>query len=98
MIENAAIFIAGHRKFKGVNVEFDDSTIIVLNRVNGEEIIRYSVVEVAKAGMAWDVSEVSQEPDSRIRLVAQQGCGCSGMHPYQVDSTYSGALSFGTNR
>lgn len=92
MIENAALFIESQRKFKNVNVDVDESNIVVLNRVNGAEMARYSVVEVATAGMAWDVTEVSQEGETRVRLVVQQGCGCSGMYPYALDETYSGAI------
>lgn len=92
MIENAAVFVGGQRKFKNVNVDFDESNIVVRNRVTGDEMSRYSVVEVATSGMAWDVSVPSQEGDSRIRLVAQQGCGCTGMHPYALDPAYSGAI------
>lgn len=91
MITNAAVFINNQRKFKGVDVEYTDTEIIVKNRVNGSEIRRYSVVEVGKVGMAWDVvDDSSQEPGSLLRLVAQQGCGCSGMKPYQNDPEYSG--------
>lgn len=92
MLENAAIFVGGQRKFKNVNVDYDESNIIVRNRVSGDEMQRYSVVEVATAGMAWDVTEASQEAGSRVRLVAQQGCGCTGMHPYALDESYSGAI------
>lgn len=91
MIENAAVFVQNQRKFKGVNVEFDAESVIIKNRVNGAEISRYSVVEVAKEGMAWDVADpTAQEPDQLLRLVAQQGCGCSGMKPYKNDDTYTG--------
>lgn len=89
MIENAAVFIAGHRKYKNVNVDVADTEVIVKNRVDGSEMNRYSVVEVAKAGMAWDIT-ISDE--TRQRLVVQQGCGCSGMFPYDEDAGYSGAI------
>lgn len=89
MIENAAVFVGSQRKFKNVNVDVTDDAVIVLNRQSGEEVTRYSVVEVAKAGMAWDIEH--QDP-ARIRLVVQQGCGCSGMFPYETDEGYSGAI------
>lgn len=89
MIENAAVFISGHRKYKNVNVEVEPEWVIVKHRLTGDEIVRYSVVEVALAGMAWDIT-VSDE--TRQRLVVQQGCGCSGMHPYDESADYSGAI------
>lgn len=93
MIENAAVFIGSQRRFKGVNVEFDAESVVILDRVKGAELARYSVVEVAKEGMAWDVEEGGQEPGGRLRLVAQQGCGCSGMKPYKNDPSYTGPFT-----
>lgn len=93
MIENSAVFVGGQRKYKNVNVEVTDDEVIVRNRMNGDEIARYSVVEVAKTDMAWDISQPSQESDVRTRLVVQQGCGCSGMFPYDEDTGYSGVLT-----
>lgn len=88
MIENAAVFVSGRRKFKGVNVEETPEAIIIRNR-DGVEVTRYSVVDVGKAGMAWDVME-----DAVLtRLVAQTGCGCSGMKPYLNDEGYSGPFT-----
>lgn len=92
-IDNAAVFVGGQRKYKNVNVEVIDDSVVVLNRMNGSELTRYSVVEVAKADMAWDISDASQEGGVRIRLVVQQGCGCTGMHPYETDGGYSGILN-----
>lgn len=89
MIENAAVFVGGQRKFKNVNVDVEPEFVILKNRMNGSEIARYSVVEVAKENMAWDINDPSQ---GLIRLVVQQGCGCSGMFPYENDPTYSGAI------
>lgn len=89
MIENAAVFVGGQRKYKNVNVDVEPEWVIVKNRVNGAEIIRYSVVEVAKAGMAWDINLDLLTP---VRLVVQQGCGCSGQFPYNEDESYSGAI------
>jgi len=88
MIENAAVFISGNRRFRGANVDVVDGEVLVINRVNGVVMNRYPVVEVAKEGMAWDViDDVTRE---LARLVAQQGCGCSGMKPYSNDPTYTG--------
>lgn len=51
----------------------------------------FDVIEVAADGQAWDVSDGRGE---RIRLVAQEGCGCSGLiKHYEVDEGYSGALT-----
>lgn len=93
MIENAAVFVSGHRKFKNVNVEVADDSVVVKNRVHGDEMARYSVVEVALAGEAWDIDTGDGH---RQRLVVQQGCGCTGMHPYTVDDSYSGTLALRT--
>ena len=90
MIENAAVFISGNRRFRGVNVEVVDGEVIVMNRVSGSIMNRYPVVEVAKEGMAWDVTD--DATNLTARLVAQQGCGCSGMKKYTVDEGYSGAI------
>ncbi len=88
MIENAAVFISGNRRFRGVNVEVLDGEVILKNRVNGAIMNRYPVVEVAKEGMAWDITD--DATNGLARLVAQQGCGCSGMKPYTNDDTYTG--------
>lgn len=102
MIENAAVFINGQRKFKGVNVKDESGEIVIINRVNGQDMARYSVVAVAKAGMAWDVENktISQEGDAAVptSLVAQQGCGCSGMRPYDTDPEYTGPNYRGLHR
>lgn len=89
MIANAAVFVNGRRKFKGVNVEVIGDDVVVTNRVNGTEITRYSVVEVGKANEAWDV----HEDGTLVRLVAQQGCGCSGQKPYKNDPEYTGPFT-----
>jgi hypothetical protein len=88
MIENAAVFISGSRRFRGVNVEVIDGEVLVKNRVNGAIMSRYPVVEVAKEGMAWDITD--DATNDLARLVAQQGCGCSGMKRYENDPTYTG--------
>jgi hypothetical protein len=88
MISNAAVFVNGRRKFKGVDVDDTPEAIIIRSR-EGAEIIRYSVVDTGKAGMAWDVME-----DAVLtRLVAQTGCGCSGMKPYLNDEGYTGPFT-----
>lgn len=89
MIENAAVFINHQRKLKNVNVEEADGEILVKNRTSGDVMFRYSVVAVAKEGMAWDVTDEHK----LVRLVAQQGCGCSGMKPYDNDPSYTGGFN-----
>lgn len=88
MIENAAIFLGRTRIYRGVNVEDAGTEIALFNRIGNEEIARYSVVEVGKAGMAWDVLVDGETK----RLVAQQGCGCSGMKKYENDAEYTGTF------
>ena len=94
IIENVAVFLQNQRTFKGVNAEVVDGEVILRNRVNNAEINRYSIVEVAKEGMAWDINDpTAQEPGQRLRLVVQQGCGCSGMLPYWNDESYTGPFT-----
>lgn len=90
MIENAAVFVSGRRVHKGVNVEVSDYQIAVKNRVTGDVLEQYDIDAVGKAGMAWDVKDSN---DSLVRLVAQQGCGCSGMKPYKNDPEYAGPFT-----
>src|SRR5688500_8225498 len=91
-IKKAAAFLAG-RRMKGIDAEYDDESVTLKNSVSGDVIKRYSVVEVAKQGEAWDVvDETSQEAGARLRLVVQTGCGCGGMRGYKTDPDYSGAL------
>lgn len=90
MIENAAVFVSGRRVYKGVNVEETDGSIVIKHRVSGDTIQEYSVVDVGKAGMAWDVEGADGKA---MRLVAQQGCGCSGMKPYKNDPEYTGPFT-----
>ena len=89
MIENAAVFVNGRRKFKGVNAQEISGDVVITNRANGSEIARWSVVDTGKAGMAWDV----QEEGALARLVVQTGCGCSGMKPYKNDDGYTGPFT-----
>ena len=91
MIENAAVFVNGRRVYKGVNVEEVDGSIVVKHRVTQAVIETYPIVEVGKAGMAWDVTV--DEGATLVRLVAQQGCGCSGMKPYKNDPEYTGQFT-----
>lgn len=95
-VENAAVFMGRSRRYKGANVtvfeanEEGPGEVVLTNRITHDELARYSVVEVAKAGMAWDIIDHDGE---RRRLTAQQGCGCSGMKPYTVDEGYSGTIA-----
>lgn len=89
-IPNAAVFFGRSRRNKGVNVFHDTETIVITNRITGDELASYPIVEVAKEGMAWDVTD----SDGEIRrLTAQQGCGCSGIKSYSVDQGYSGRIA-----
>jgi hypothetical protein len=95
-ITNAAAFLGG-RRMKGVDAEYDDQYVTLKNHKTGDTIKRYEVVEAASLSQpwmgAWDVvDETSQEAGARVRLVVQEGCGCSGMRQYTNDPTYSGAL------
>jgi hypothetical protein len=89
MLTNAAVFINAVRKFKNVIVEFDDTEVVVKNRQNQSVMATYKIEETAKEGMAWDTLDARGD---RVRLVAQEGCGCSGMLRYNNDDSYSGAL------
>lgn len=75
---------------KNVNVSWDAEKVSVLNRNNNAELKSYRIVEVALDGMAWDVLD---DRGDRIRFVAQEGCGCGGMKPYDNSTEYSGTLS-----
>jgi hypothetical protein len=96
-IKNAAAFLGG-RRMKGVDAEYDATSVTLKNHKTGDTIKRYEVVEAASLSEpwmgAWDVvDETSQEAGARVRLVVQEGCGCSGMRPYTNDPSYSGALA-----
>lgn len=91
-IVNGAVFLKGSRRYKNVDIEYDEQpsepqspVVRILNRATGTELASYSIVATAKSGMAWDV-EFGE--DSVVRLVAQTGCGCGGMKPYQEDDAY----------
>jgi hypothetical protein len=86
----AAVFVKGSRRFRDVRVEVTDSDVIVKNAATGADITSFSINEVVKDGMAWDVTDsATSEP---YRLVVQEGCGCGGQKPYQPDPTYSGKI------
>lgn len=89
MLTKAAVFINQVRKFKNVIVEEEDGKVIVKNRLNQKSMAEFSIVETAKDGMAWDILDGRGD---RVRLVAQEGCGCSGQLKYDNDESYSGAL------
>lgn len=86
-IENCAVFHSGSRRFVGVNAAVTEDEVIVQNRLNGGTIATFKIVDTAKSGEAWDVHEEGI-PDRVIRLVAQTGCGCSGMRPVTEDPEY----------
>ena len=91
-LENAAFFQNGARRFKGVNVKATADKVQVLNMQTGKAMAEFDIIEVAKDGMAWDVRSDDEPHRERFRVVAQLGCGCSGMKQYQPDESYSGEL------
>lgn len=91
-LENAAFFQNGARRFKGVNVKATADKVQVLNMQTDKTMAEFDIIEVAKDGMAWDVTSESEPNRGLFRVVAQLGCGCSGMKSYHPDETYSGAL------
>lgn len=95
-IVNAAVFLQGSRRYKNVDVEYDEQpsepqtpVVRVLNRATGTELASFSIVATAKSGMAWDVDHNGKE----IRVVAQAGCGCGGMKQYKEDDEYKQSKS-----
>lgn len=91
MVENAAVFISGNRRFRGVNVEITNTEILVRNAASLAIMNRYPIVEVGKEGMAYDITD--DATGSLARLVTQTGCGCSGMKPYKNDPEYTGPFT-----
>lgn len=94
MFSNAAIFINGVRRIRNVNVSWDDETVSIINRSNKQVMETYTIEEVASTNpnggsMAWDIRDGRGD---LVRLVAQTGCGCSGMKPYEFDAEYSMTL------
>jgi hypothetical protein len=93
MFRNAAIFVNGTRTMRNIDVEWDETEVRVLNRSTGKVMATHQIVELAAEQppktMAWDVLDPRGD---RIRMTVQVGCGCSGMHKYENDPSYSGTL------
>ena len=89
-LTKAAVFLRGARKYRDVNVDLSAEAVTVKNGVTNEPIVSYPIVEVVKAGMAFDVTLDGDV----VRLVTQLGCGCGGQKPYEADPGYSGRLRF----
>lgn len=94
MLKNSALFLNGNRVLRNVDIDWDDQQVRVLNRSTHKEMMSYDIVETAASSepertMAWDIKD---DRGNLVRLVAQTGCGCSGMRAYENDETYSGAL------
>lgn len=83
---NGAVFFQRHKRTRATVTVTGPLLRVSLN--NGAIVFDYEIVEVAKAGMAWDVLDSGE----RARLVVQDGCGCGGMRSYNNDPEYSGAL------
>lgn len=92
LLKKAAVFVHGSRKYRDVKVEITPTEVLVKNFVTGQPIESFTIEEVVKDGMAWDV--VSADTPEPFRLVAQEGCGCGGQKPYEADPTYSGKIRF----
>lgn len=98
-MSNAAIFVNGKRHTRGVNVEWDDEEVRLINRSNHRVFETYKIEELAALDTkddqvetaAWDIKDTRGD---RVRLVAQLGCGCSGLiKKYPTLETYSGAIT-----
>lgn len=93
-LHNAAIFVNGQRIRKGVNVEWDDQEIRLINRSNHRVFETYTIEELASEepeSMAWDIMDAR---GTKVRLVAQEHCGCSGIiKPYEFIDGYSMAIT-----
>lgn len=91
-LKNAAVFINGRRHTRNVDVAWEDDKVIVHRRNRPDLVLEtFDVIETASTGQAWDIRDGRGE---RVRLVAQEGCGCSGIiKPYENDEGYSGALT-----
>lgn len=94
MLKNSALFLNGNRVLRNVNIDWDDEKVYIRNRSTNKEMMSYDIVETAASSdsertMAWDIRD---DRGTLVRLVAQTGCGCSGMRAYENDETYSGAL------
>lgn len=96
-LDNVAVFLNGQRKFKNVNVEWDDTTVRLTTRNNGKVMAEFAVEEWAadysdqgkRSGISFDIVD---NRGSRQRITIQKGCGCSGMYNYDLSPDYSGAL------
>lgn len=93
-MQNVAVFVNGKRHTRGVNVEWDDGEVRLINRSNFRTFETYKVEELAAEAddtMAWDIKDTRGD---LVRLVVQTGCGCSGLiKKYQVRKDYSGAIT-----
>lgn len=93
-MSNVAVFVNGKRHTRGVNVEWDDEEVRLINRSNFRPFETYKVEELAAVAddtMAWDILDTRGE---RVRLVVQTGCGCSGLiKKYETLDSYSGAIT-----
>lgn len=88
---NAAVFHSGARRFRNVNVDANAETITVKNMVNGDPITTFKILEVVKQGEAWMAVNDGDASLPPIQIVAQLGCGCSGMKPWTPDADYVAA-------
>jgi len=89
-LSKAAVFVNGTRRYRDVKVVIGDDAVTVANTITGDTITSFAIDETVKDGMAWD-ARIDSSPDL-VRLVVQEGCGCSGQKPYQPDPGYSGKL------
>lgn len=93
-MNNVAVFVNGKRVTRGVNVEWDEEEVRLINRSNFRPFESFKIEEVAAASddtMAWDIMDARGQ---RVRLVAQTGCGCSGLiKKYETLDGYSGAIT-----
>lgn len=93
-LRNAAVFVNGKRFTRGVNVEWDENEVRLINRSNFRVFQTYQVEELAAQTddtAAWDILDTRGQ---KVRLVAQLGCGCSGLiKKYELVEGYSGAIT-----
>ena len=91
---NVAVFVNGKRFTRGVNVEWDENEVRLINRSNFRPFQTYQIEELAAEAedtMAWDIKDTRGD---RVRLVVQTGCGCSGLiKKYETVPGYSGAIT-----
>lgn len=93
LFKNAALFVNGDRIRRGIDVEWDDTEVKIKKRNSHQVFETYTIEEFVGADektQAWDILDAR---GTRVRLVAQLGCGCRGqLRDYIVASSYSGAL------